>query len=151
MAVNSIKRIFSNTNNTRTPVQSVKSHVYEPDVKSVTTVASLARELVLELRVGVRDGQRQSIELFCKYITDFMLLHCSSQIGIGGDVIAPDPLEDQWEQIQNDYKLLSNKTHNVTDIWKKLSTLMSKHFVTKKMINADQLVFNSQLHNKCGA
>lgn len=71
-----------------------------------------------------------------------MVLHYSAQIGIGRDVVSSATLEDRWEELQTDYKLIPNKTHNVKDIWKKLSSLMSKYFVTKKMINADQLSFN---------
>ena len=71
-----------------------------------------------------------------------MVLHYGSQVGVGNAVVSSSALEDRWEELQNDYKCIPNKTHNVKDIWKKLSSLMSKHFITKKMINADQVSFN---------
>jgi hypothetical protein len=87
-------------------------------------------------------NSKQKIEMFCKDITDFMVLHYGSQIGIGNVVVCPTELEDRWEVLQRDYKSIPNKSHNVKDIWKKLSSLMSKHFIAKKMINADQVSFN---------
>ena len=87
-------------------------------------------------------NSKQKIEMFCKDITDFMVLHYGSQIGIGSVVVSPSAMEDRWKELQNDYKSIPNKTPNVKDIWKKLSSLMSKHFITKKMINADQVSFN---------
>ena len=96
----------------------------------------LVQELVIELKERVclvtKISSKQKIELFCKDITDFMVLHYGSQLGIGNSVVSSSALEDRWEELQNDYKCIPNKTHNVKDIWKKLSSLMSKHFITKK-------------------
>ena len=89
-------------------------------------------------------SSKQRIELFCKDIADFMVLHCGAQIGCGASVVSSDVMEDRWEELQDSFKAIPNKTHQVNDIWKNLSSLMSKHFVTKKMINAEQLAFNTQ-------
>lgn len=105
----------------------------------------LVKELVVafkEMSSDYKISSKQQIELFCKDITDFMVLNYGSQLGIGNTVVSSSALEDRWEELQNDYKCIPNKTHNVKDIWKKLSSLMSKQFITKKMINADQVSFN---------
>ncbi len=88
----------------------------------------------------------QQKELFCKEITDFIILYVSAQTNIGKMEINYDTLEDRWQQITQDYKRLSNKNPSVIHYWKKISSIMSKHFITKKMINADQIAF--QTHPK---
>ena len=91
----------------------------------------------------IKLNKQQQIECFCKDITDFMVLHVSSQSGIGQMSISNELLEDRWSSLKHDYKLIPAKNHKVKDIWKKLSAIMSKHFITKKMIKADQVTFKT--------
>ena len=88
-------------------------------------------------------SNKQQIELFCKDITDFMVLHASSHLGMGKELISNESMEDCWQQLTEDYKAIQSKSPHVKDIWKQLSSIMSKHFFTKKMINAEQVAFNT--------
>ena len=78
----------------------------------------------------------KQIEAFCKDITDFIILHQSGCIGIGSDLISSSDLEYRWMCLQEKYKSIPNKTHDVTDIWKKLSSLISKSFLRNKKLSS---------------
>ena len=87
-------------------------------------------------------NNRQRIEIFSKDITDFMVLHASAQLGIGKDVMLPESLHDRWKQLTEDYKSIPNKSASTKDIWKQLSAIMSNHFLSEKVIKAEQAVFS---------
>ncbi|MBL6723413.1 MAG: hypothetical protein ISQ13_05330 [Candidatus Margulisbacteria bacterium] len=90
-------------------------------------------------RVVISELHQMSSDLFepqsfVLSMIDFSLLFSSFQLPKQHAVISLSELEDQWEEIKINFRLINNKTPELKDAWKSFSVMVSQYFASQHLL-----------------
>ena len=121
--------------------QSIESDVefksgYTPDILKLLKAT---QSLVNELR---ESGDDKKVS-FSSDLKIFLFQYVAAQTNISNTTISIESIANDWHHLTLAFSDIKDKNPEINNEWIKISSIMSNHLLTKKMINADRLAFKS--------